>query len=218
MRTPREIYEEYKIMPNLQLHQLRVAAVAKSVCDAFDQQVSANDVILACLFHDMGNILKSDLMTFPEFLEPQGRAYWQQIKTDFVSRYGQNAHDGNVAIAREIGLSEEAIRYIDHISFSRMKETAEGDSFEQKICEYADTRVGPYSILPLRERLAEARVRYLAGKSDKVYYTDDGFEDLARSAEQIEVQIFAHASIRSEDINDETIAPLIKELEEYQMA
>src|ERR1700749_4363638 len=100
MRTPKKIYEEYKIMSNLQLHQLRVASVAKLICGHFNEPINTRAVLLACLFHDMGNILKSNLTTFPEFLEPQGREYWENVKADFVSRYGTNAHEGNVAISK----------------------------------------------------------------------------------------------------------------------
>jgi len=218
MKTPREIYAEFRIMPNLQLHQLRVAAVAKLICGNLKQPVNTNDVVLACLFHDMGNILKSDLATFPEFLEPQGREYWENVKTDFISKYGTNAHEGNVAISRELLLPAEATRYIDGMSFSWMRKTAEGSSFEQKICEYADMRVGPYGVLPMRQRLAEARERYVAANSGKPYYSEDGFKELATFAEQIERQIFQHVSIRPGDITDEALAPLIEELWEYPVS
>ena len=60
MKTPREIYTAYKIMPNLQLHQLRVAAVGKLICDNFNPPaggtVNERGVILARLFSHMGKI------------------------------------------------------------------------------------------------------------------------------------------------------------------
>jgi len=218
MRTPKEIYREYRIMPNLQLHQLRVAAVAKIISDNFTVPINAHDVILACLFHDMGNILKSDLTTFPEFLEPEGRDYWEKVKADCISKYGTNAHEGNVAISRELKLSPEVTRYIDGMSFSGMNKTAEGESFEQKICEYADMRVGPYGILSMQERLAEARARYVAANSAKPYYSEKGFEELAGFAQEIERQIFEHASIKPGAVTDDAVAPLIEELSEYAVA
>ena len=82
MRIPREVYSEYKIMPTLQLHQLRVAAVARLVCDHLTHPINTRDVILACLFHDMGNIIKSNLNHFPEFCEPEGTAYWEKVKAE----------------------------------------------------------------------------------------------------------------------------------------
>ena len=34
-----EIYEKYKIMPNLQEHMLRVAGVASIICDNFSKKI-----------------------------------------------------------------------------------------------------------------------------------------------------------------------------------
>ena len=67
-----EIYEKYKIMPQLRTHMLRVAAVGKIVCDAVNEKVKQNrgefvntkNVVTACLLHDMGNIIKFDLNYF----------------------------------------------------------------------------------------------------------------------------------------------------------
>ena len=41
-------------MPGLQLHQLRVAAVGKLICEHLKKPVRTKDVVVACLFHDMG--------------------------------------------------------------------------------------------------------------------------------------------------------------------
>ena len=202
-------------MSGLQLHQLRVAAVAKLVCDNFQKHVDTHETILACLFHDMGNIIKSDLGTFPEFLEPEGLEYWQGVKIEFLKKYGDNAHKGNVAIAKEVGLSPSVIELIDGISFSNLERIVADASFEQKISEYADDRVGPHGILPISERLADSRERYI-GKG-KTYNTPEGFEKLSRLALILEQQIFAEARIKPEDINDATVGPLIEELRQYQV-
>src|SRR3989338_9708360 len=122
MKTPSGIYAEYKIMPSLQLHQVRVAAVAQLICDNFQKPVSKNEVILACLFHDMGNIIKSDLTYFPEFIEPEGLTHWQGIKDGYVKRYGVDHHAANATIAREIGLSENACILIDGVGFSKLED------------------------------------------------------------------------------------------------
>ena len=203
-------------MPNLQLHQLRVAAVAKLICENFEQPIDERSVILACLFHDMGNIIKSDLGQFPEFRAGKGRDHWESVKARFVETYGDNAHQVNVAIAKEIGLPERAVSYIDGISFSNLKKIARADSYEQKICEYADTRVGPYGTLSLQARLAEARTRYV--ESGKSYYTLEGFADLSRDAEEIERQLFRKTRIKPEDITDESIARFVDELQNYSVA
>ena len=72
MRDVQEIYDAYRIMPSLQLHQLRVGAAGKLIAEHFSDSLDERSVVLACLFHDMGNIIKSDLVTFPDFVEPGG--------------------------------------------------------------------------------------------------------------------------------------------------
>ncbi len=216
MRTPADIYAEYKIMPSLQLHQLRVAAVAKLICDNLDKPIDERNVVLACLFHDMGNIIKSDLTKFPDFRADKGLEYWEGVKASFIKKYGKNTHEANVAIAKEIGLPAATISYIDSVSFSNLDTIVASASYEQKICEYADTRVGPYGILPLRERLEEARSRYVA--SGKNYYTEEGYARLSKAAEELEEQIFAEVSITPQHINDAAITPVIEELRTYAVA
>ena len=161
MKTAQEIYTEYKIMPSLQLHQLRVASVARLVCDNLKIPIDADNVILACLFHDMGNIIKSDIAYFPEFTKPEGTEYWERMKTEFVETYGTDHHIATASIAKKIGLPARAIELIDGIGYSKMSAIVSSSDLEQKIAEYADTRVGPQGVLSLKKRLAEGRARYL---------------------------------------------------------
>ena len=53
-----EIYTKYKIMPSLQLHQYRVAGVAMYLCERVKMKIDTDNIIAACLLHDMGNIIK----------------------------------------------------------------------------------------------------------------------------------------------------------------
>ena len=216
MKTAQDIYRQYDIIPSLQLHQLRVAAVAKLVCENSRTPVDTRAVVLACLFHDMGNIIKSDLSYFPEFVEPEGLAYWEGIKAKFVSKYGKAHHAANVTIAKEIGLPPASVVLIDSISFSKLAEVVADDSHERKIMQYADLRVGPHGILPLADRIAEGRKRYNTTRTERSYYeSDEGFDGLARAAEELEKQVFADTQLKPENITDTSIAPLIEELWEY---
>ncbi len=224
MKTPREIYAAYTIMPSLQMHQLRVAAVAQLVCKNFSSEggsasggqkpINERDVVLACLFHDMGNIIKSELSYFPDFTKPEGVEYWERVKADGIKKYGNDAHSANVSIAKEIGLPETILGLLDAVGYSRIEGVVGSSSFELKLCQYADTRVGPRGILPQDERLAEGRERYV-GRKKNYYDTDDGFKRLSDFAHELERQIFAHMSIRPEDISDVSVGPLIEKLWEY---
>jgi hypothetical protein len=214
MKTPREIYTEYKIMPSLQLHQLRVAAVGKMVCDHLTKPINANDVILTCLFHDMGNIIKSDLSIFPDFREPEGLEYWQNVKDEYTKKYGTDHHAANAAIAREIGLSNEIIKLMNESGFSRTESVVESSSFELKVYQYADMRVGPYGVLSLDERLNEGRRRYIM-RNKEHYESDAVYNKLLRSAHDLEQQIFVNAKMTPTDITDESIKNDIEKLRDY---
>jgi len=77
-----QVYAKYQIMPELARHQLRVAGVAQTIVQACQERLDEDSIVTACLLHDMGNILKFDLTRFPEFLQPEGLDYWQQVQLD----------------------------------------------------------------------------------------------------------------------------------------
>src|SRR3989344_4469655 len=219
MKTVRELYTKWRIMPSLQLHQLRVAAVVKLIADNFTEPVNKEEVILACLFHDMGNIIKSDLTYFPEFTKPEGVEHWEKIKSEFIQKYGTNHHKANIMIAKDIGLPSKSVTLIDSIGFSQIAYVVEDQSNERKIMQYADIRVGPHGVLSLNERLAEGRKRYNATRKARTYYeSDDEFMRLERAAEELEKQIATLSRIAPEDITDAAVAPLIEELRNYPVA
>lgn len=219
MRTAEQIYEQYRIMPGLQMHQLRVAAVIKLLADSLEAPVDLRAVILTGLFHDMGNILKSDLVSFPDFLGDKSVGYWQGVKAEYAGKYGTNVHAATLAIGREIGLDEKIIALMDGMGFSRMELTRDSDSMEKKIVEYADSRVAPRGVLPLRERLEDARRRY-GGSFDQGAEPapSEKWLALANAASEIERQIFAHSSLKPEDMHDASIATMVEELKRYQVS
>lgn len=214
MRTPRDVYEAYRIMPNLQEHQLRVAAVSKMICDTVRGTMDENAVILAALFHDMGNILKFDLTYFKEFTANEGVEYWRSVKADFAAKFGSDHHAASVAIARQLGLSPDVVRLISRVTFLNLREIRDEDAYEQKIVDYADLRVGPHGVVSMQERLAEARARYKKTHPE-TFVPSDEYAELDAAAVDIERQLFEKCTIRPEDINDTSIAPLMEELWKY---
>ncbi|OGM91780.1 hypothetical protein A2755_03120 [Candidatus Wolfebacteria bacterium RIFCSPHIGHO2_01_FULL_48_22] len=219
MHTPREIYEHYKIPPLLQLHQLRVAAVGKMLCDKFSEGVRAETVILTGLFHDMGNILKIDLSEdgpLLSLIEPGKLEYWRDVKEDFARMYGTNEHVAGMAIGHEIGLSGDVLNIIDNMSLSKTVWILQEGSLEMNISKYADLRVGPRGILSLQGRLAEWRERYKgkeydAGKS----YDKELISQAEKACAEIEKYVCAATHIHPSDITDESIALLIEKLKDY---
>lgn len=216
MKTVQEIYSEYKINSGLQLHQLRVGAVAKVICDNFEGKLDKESVILACLFHDMGNIIKFDLNFYPELLEPEGLEYWQKIKDEFIKKYGLNEHIATGSIAKEIGLPKKVMNYINIIGFSNATKNELSDSFKDKICNYSDARTSPFGVISLEERIMEGRKRYLDRK-DNHPIASDNFESLFESVKNIEKQIFSKIKLDKEEINDDSIKDIIEELKNVKI-
>ncbi|MCE9541599.1 HD domain-containing protein [Candidatus Kaiserbacteria bacterium] len=215
--TAREAYAQYGIMPILQTHQLRVAAVGKVIAESLVTPVDVRSVILACLFHDMGNIIKFDLGTFPESCEPEGRAFWEKKKADFVRRFGPDEHHATVAIGHELHLPLQVMQYIEGVGFSKLESIRDTHSLGQKIVEYADLRVTPKGVASMDERLEEARIRYAKRRSD---FPDEEsrYRVLLEAAREIERQIFSRTTLTPENISEESLQTLIEELQDFPLA
>ena len=215
--TVRQIYRKYRIFAGLQLHQLRVAAVAKYICDRCKNPIDIKSVIAACLFHDMGNIIKADLR-MPELLEPEGIEYWRKVKEDFHGRYGDDEHDATEKIMREIGMPEDPITLVNDMGFSQLRAIIDSENLKLHILQYADMRVGPFGILPLEERLREGRARYKARVGSIHPYANDArFENFLGEAKELEKLLTQHADFKSDDITDMSMAPIIEELWDYSV-
>lgn len=204
MRTTQDIYDAYRVMPSLQLHQLRVAACAQQICESLTVEIDSHAVIVGCLLHDMANIIKSDLGLFPDFVEPEGVAHWQMVKDHFIARYGTDEHRAAIAICREIGIGEDSITIVDHIGFSQMRETARAPLAIQ-IGEYCDLRVGPHGVISMQARLDEATERY-RGKYSDIPRAQEEYEVLVAAAYQIEQQIFSQTDIAPQDLTEASAA------------
>ena len=210
-----EIYKKYKIPKNLQEHQLKVAAVASTICDNFKQKIDKKSVITAALLHDMGNIIKFDLGKFPEFLEPEGIEYWQQVKEEFRKKYGEDEHDATYKIAGEIGVNKFAFEIIQAYGFSKYEQTYKNPKMEVKIAAYSDHRVTPYGINSLQARIDDLKKRYLPEESpskEAEYY-----RRCSSLAKKVEKQIFKNCKIKPEDITDNSVNPLVERLTNFKI-
>jgi hypothetical protein len=207
-----EIYKEYKIFPALQEHMFRVAAVAYLICGNFNEPLPKEEIVLACLLHDMGNIIKIDLDVFPKCFEQEGIDYWQKVKDDYIAKYGTNEHKANVLIARELGFPKEIIDMVDRFDFSHACKYASGDNMVHKVINYADWRVDPHGIVSYHERQEEAKKRY-QNRPDSI--GGEAREKLRVCGNEVEKQIFSKCKIKPEDINDQTAAAVILELRNF---
>jgi len=202
-------------MPVLQLHQLRVAAVAKQICESLEINVDSTTVITACLLHDMGNIIKFDTSIFPEYYQPEGVEYWKEIQSKFIDKYGKDEHYASLVIAKEIGVNAAVLDCIESIDFGKALINVARKELEPKICDNADMRVGPHGVLSVDQRLAEGAKRY-KNRLDKWVLPEEQ-EKLQHAVRDIEAQVYKHSRIKPTGITDETVAPIIEELRSYEI-
>jgi hypothetical protein len=210
-----KIYDEYKTMPQLQLHMLRVAGVAKIICDNFQKEIEKESVITAALLHDMGNIIKFNLNRFPEYLEPKGLKYWEEVKGDYIKKYGQDEHLASEKIAQEIGVSEIVQEIIKAYGFKNAQKTLNYTGFERKITPYSDMRVGVNGIQSMDTRIDAGVKRYSKGR--KKGLNKITLLDLKNTWRKIEKQIFSHTKISPKNITDKGVAHLLPKLREFEI-
>jgi hypothetical protein len=212
MKTISEIYKEYKTIPSLQEHMFRVAAVASLICDNFEGELPRKDIITACLLHDMGNIIKFRMDVMPQFFEPEGIGYWQKVQNEYKQKYGDNDHEANVKIIKELNISEKIASLANLNQFSLICEHRNSPDMTIKIVHYSDGRVDPHGIVSYEERMEEARKRY-ANHND--FFVEERRRKLVACGKDIEKQIFAKCKIRPEDITNESVAPIIAGLKNF---
>jgi hypothetical protein len=224
-----EVYKKYQTMPNLADHQFAVAAVADMICEnltltpTLSQRergtlhVDRQNIVAACLLHDMGNILKFDLAKTRSVLNINiDVEFWQKVKDTYQKKYGPDEHEAAIIIAKELGVSNRVVELIDCIGFNTGQINADSTDFGRKICAYSDMRVWPQGVTSLENRLADLRKRYeskfhqMGGDEQKRL----GFENGLRKIEQ---QIFEHCKIKPGGITEQVIAPRKEELKSFEI-
>ncbi len=217
MRNILEIYEQYKIMPNLAMHQLRVASVIYLICKNSTLKIDENIAIQSGLLHDMGNIVKFDLNYYPELNEPLGLEYWQKVQEEFKEKYGNDEHEVTQKILEELGINKRVIEIDSNMIFGNLCIDKDSNDWELKLLHYADMRVGPFGVLSYEDRMEDARKRYINVPEDEMTREKNRREILLACGKDIEIQIFEHCKIKPEDINDESIASIIEELKGFMI-
>lgn len=215
--TVQQIYEKYRIMPDLQLHQLRVTAVGKTLAEHI-QGTDVDSITRACLFHDMGNIIKADFTAFPDFIPESEVPRWKAVKEDYIARYGDDEHHATHEIGKEIGLSSYVLDLMECTRFSRLPEILETGTKDMQIIIYADQRAAPRSIASLSDRLAEGRARYAEKKG---YNTPEGAERFARcerAGHELEKKLFETLDIRPEDLTESGLSATMESLRSYEVS
>lgn len=214
----REIYAHYLIMPSLQQHMYRVAAVAQILCEACEKagvKVKEQEIVSAALLHDTGNILKSDLTLFPDFVELEGLEYWESVKAAYQTKHGQDEHEATRAIAKELSVSTETLELIESISFSKIESLFADHDLNALLLQYADLRVGPHGVITLEERLQDLEKRYASRHpGPDAQARREKFGQVAREIEQ---DLSQTAGFNPDAINDESVKPYLEKLPFFEI-
>ncbi len=214
------IYKKYNIMPQLAEHQLKVAGVAVFILDHSSLIIERQEIITACLLHDMGNIIKFDLAQagrlYPGRFSQEELAYWQEARAGQIKKYGPDEHRASMEIAREIGVSARVLELIDCIGFQNGKVNAQSDDFGKKICAYSDMRVGLNGIISLEERFLDLRVRY--GRKHMLMGGNENLRlEFEAGLREIEKQIFIKCKIKPEEITESEVLKVIDALNSWEI-
>jgi hypothetical protein len=212
MRNILDIYKEYRIPANLQAHQLRVAAVAAMICENSSLDIDKKSFITACLLHDMGNIVRFNLERFPEYNEPEGLEYWQNVQNEYRAQYGNNEHEATLMIMAELGVPDAVSSCIVGTALMAERDSIEGLPFPKKIFCYVDNRVAIYGVASLEEKNKDYENRY--------QHEPDFAKNVInrrRNLSEIEQEIFKYCSIKPEDIDSVSVERHVETLKEYSI-
>ncbi len=210
-------YHQYQIMPILDLHMQRVAAVALTITQHLSSRLSEaeeRNITAACLLHDMGNIVKFDLTQFPQFLEPEGSHYWTQVQDGFKQKYGPVAHVVTRSIVSEMGVSDRVAELVEAVGFEQAEANIRSTDIAKKICAYSDVRVTPIGVTTLYNRLKDLDRRY-ASKYPRPEELQKRlrFREICQTLEQ---QIFASCTIEPDEITELSVASLRDDLAKFE--
>lgn len=185
------------------MHQLKVAAVVAYV-SGLQNNINTEEVVQAALLHDMGAIVKFNLVQpLPDLngvLSDAELSKWREVQREFREKYGLREHAATSAILREIGVSENVMRYFNGMGFFRAIEIRDGECLEIQVLEYGDLRVSPRGIVSMEERLVDGRARYAPVAS--YFDNEDEFQERFQAMRDVERELFAHSAVRPEDITD----------------
>ncbi len=208
-----EIYEKYKIAPWLAEHMFRVTAVAVTIFDALGEKDGRDDLICAGLFHDLGNIVKFNFDTL-QIAGDDDLSKWEEVKKEFISEYGESAHNATLSILKEMNVRQNIIDMIDGMSFTKSVEIAKESNIFLQILTYADMRVIPSGVGTLTERIEDMYKRYTDKHPKDSEKTKKGVEGMYL----LEKKLFENLPIEPNEITEESIKKTIDSLKGFDIS
>jgi len=213
----KQIYDDYSIPANLRRHMIWVANVAELLCDNCKEKVNKEDIIAACLIHDLANLIKMnfELHTGVDLLDKEDQEkldFYKQRQDKMKLKFGLNAEHANPIIAKELGASERVIELVSHKPFEICGDKLLSNDVEEVIAAYADLRVEPKGIVSMKERMEDFDKRYNTHLHKEKIEFSTKFKPLA---EKMEKELFEKIKIKPEEITSKTTK---KYFEKYKEA
>ena len=194
----REVYKKYDIIDNLAEHMLRVAGVGYLVASNWKEDVDVDLATMACLLHDMGNIVKFNLDK--PTLKIKNLDHWKKIQQKYWDKYGKNTHDVTMQIIRELG-REDVAQVIEEEGqvYGKSVDVIKSASFPVQVLLYSDVRVMPRGVTTMQDRIDDLLARYADPRYDLSYLFP--FEEYLQEMTTIDIKA----------INEEMVKPHISQ-------
>lgn len=199
-----QIYNQYLIPPNLQKHMLRVAALSQILVKNWQgKNLDKDSIVLACVFHDMANIIKFHFDKAQLFKEEASQVdYWKEVQAETIKKYGNDVHLATFKICQEIGLPEKALTLIKNLNWNETLKILKQADFESAIPVYCDMRMGPHGIMPIKNRIDNLSTRT----------NSYDFNFLQKAAALLAETLQENISIHLNEITDQQIENRFNEL------
>jgi hypothetical protein len=184
--TTKDVYALLRTPKNLQQHMLTVSGLIYEIREHWiGSDINWNDLIIAGLLHDLGNVIKFDLDKFPALLgdELPRIEHWRDEQKRLIEKYGGDDHVATGKMLDELGIKPEIKVTIQAKSFGNIRSTAALKNWLPKILQYCDLRASPDRIMTLDERVGDIKERY-----DK-YASRPDFPGMISAAKSIEKEI-----------------------------
>ena len=147
-------------MPQLATHMLRVVGVGKIILSGWKENIDRDLVMRTLLLHDMGNIVKFDLVD--QIMSIENIEHWRTVQKEWLDKYGKNAHVATTKIVAELEQDDanEVMEreHAGYVSDNPAKLLEAG--MARKILSYCDVRSSTCGSKPMKERIADLQTRY----------------------------------------------------------
>jgi HD superfamily phosphodiesterase len=141
----------------------RVAAIGQYIADHLqpDVKVDKDLITKVNLLHDAGNLTKYDFRPGKLLdIDTADIPYWQQVQKEFVHTYGADEHQATETIAKEMGVSGEALELLHQTGIAKIEYAVNIENWNAKIVRMSDERISPHGVVSIEDRYRDIFARY----------------------------------------------------------